>query len=104
MYDWNRATPVALSGEEPVAQAVADSGAAAPPLAEPGNDPLFPLRCRQVGELRGVDELRVDGLRDVRQLGLAAVGWGDDLSHGHVVLAREFEVAVVVPGDRHDRP
>ncbi len=102
--DGDRAAPVTLAGEEPVAQAVADLGPAETLRLQPLDDRLLPLIGRQTRELRGVDEALLLGVRDVSPvLPLSALGRDDDL-HRQVVAARELEVALVVRGHGHDRP
>ena len=100
--DRDRAAPVALAREAPVAQAEVDGDAAAALLREPLDDPAAALRRRQPVELAGVDEHVVLGVRDVRQLGLP-LRRPDHLAHRQVERLREVEVALVVGGDGHDR-
>ena len=111
--------PVALAGDEPVAQAELDLLAAAAVLAEPrddGVDALGVLAALEAGELAGLDEVAlgvhgvvpVDGadanallvleLRVERVVLLA-----DDRHDVEVVLLGELEVALVAAGHAHDR-
>ena len=56
MDDRNRAAPVALAREQPVAQPVVHGGAAELALGQPGHDRALALRRAQAVELAGVDQ------------------------------------------------
>ena len=98
--DRDRATPVALAREQPVAQAVVDRHVALALAVQPGDDRLQRLAVGQPVELGvGVHQRAVAGVR----LGLDVVAARDDLADRQVELARELVVARVVRGDGHDR-
>ncbi len=86
--DRDRAAPVALAREAPVAETKADRGLAAAALAEPVDDRTLRFLRRPPVELRGVDEHAV------------VVDHRDDRQ---VELLGERGVAVVVRRHRHDR-
>ena len=107
--DGDRRAPVALPGDAPVFQPELDGRAPdAPPLGRPRH-----LR-RGVGggppgELAGTDQhprprvSRVQAFHPARRDGIGTIGPDDDLDR-EAVLAREFEVPLVVGGNGHDRP
>ncbi len=109
--DGDRAAPVTLAREQPVAEAVVDGELAGVPLAEPGDDLVLGRGRGEAVEVAGVDEDVVGPLVGIRLLHLLAggkgggvgVGRGDDPAHVEAVLAGEVEVALVVAGDGHDR-
>ncbi len=86
--DRDRAAPVALAGEAPVAQAEADRRPAAPSVAEPLDDRFLRLLGRQPAELPRVDEHPV---------------LVHDLADRQAVALGELTVALVVRGHGHDR-
>src|SRR5204862_1679420 len=99
MDDRDRAAPVALAREEPVAEAVARRCAPEAALFEPLDDLPLALRRRQAAELAGVDEHLNLGVRDVcRPLLDLAGGRSDDLHDRKTEVLREVEVALVVRG------
>ncbi len=98
--DRDRAAPVALAREQPVAQAVVDRRVALALAIQPGHDALERLAVGQAVEV-GV---RVHERAVARVgLGLDVLAAGDDLADGQAELARELVVARVVSGDGHDR-
>ncbi len=102
--DRDRAAPVALAREQPVAQAVADGRLRLAALGERVDDRLLRLRCRQAVEAVRVDEHLVLGVRGVRAgLGRLAVGGLHDSPDRQPVLDGEVVVALVVRGNGHDR-
>ncbi len=105
MDDRDRAAPVPLPREQPVAQSVADRLLAEALVGEPGDDLLLRLGARQAVELPGVDQNLVGRVGGVRG------ALGDLLAFGHddrpdldPVTLREGVVSLVVSGHRHDRP
>ena len=92
--------PVALAGEEPVAELVGD-----PPTADPlALEVLDHPRLRGRG-LQTVEEARVDG-HAFADVGLALdrpLAAADHLDDGDPHRRREGVITQVVPGDRHDR-
>ena len=100
--DGDRLAPVALPGEHPVAQPVADHGAAQPAGFElPGYLGLG-LGRGQTVEIARVDR---DAVVDERLAGLgaSAVGGPHHGTNGQIELAGEFVVALVVRRHCHDR-
>ena len=94
--DRDRAAPVALAGDEPVAQAVVDGAVALALAVEPVDDALLGLAAGQPVEVgTGVDQRPVAGAGQV-----AAV---DHAADGQVVGDGEGVVALVVRGHGHDR-
>ena len=97
MEDRDRAAPVALAREQPVAQPVVDRAVAAALAVEPLDDRGERLAVLHPVEARvGVHDRPVAGVREL----LAAA---DDAADLQPVPRRELEVALVVPGDGHDR-
>ena len=97
--DGDRAAPVALARDEPVAQPVVT--VARPRRASSSHSMIARLGLavgQPVEALVGVDER---ALAAVGQL--AARGVADDAAHGQAEGGRELEVALVVGGHRHDR-
>ena len=89
--DRDRAAPVALAREAPVAETVRDRRRALPPSAQPLDDRPLRLGRRQAGELAGVDEHLVVGVRRERALVRdVAVGRGDDRANRQVERLREL--------------
>ncbi len=102
--DRDRAAPVALAREQPVAQAVVDGELAQRLGLQLGHDRLLGLGCRQTVELAGVDQPLVVAVGDERlALRHLAVGRLDDLADLEPELGREVVVALVVGGHRHHR-
>src|SRR6266511_2198816 len=102
--DRDRAPPVALAGEQPVPQAVADGRPAAAARLEPFHDGLLRLRARHARELRRVDQFLVTRVTDERGAFLdLAVGRHDDRLDRELVPLGEGVVALVVGRDAHDR-
>ena len=98
MDDRDRAAPVALARQQPVAQAVVDRAMAAALVVEPVDDLLQRLAVVDPVEARvGVHE------RAVARVGQLAIAALDHAPDRQLVLDRELVVARVVPGDRHDR-
>ncbi len=97
--EWERFAPVALSGEEPVAEAVVDGLFAESGFGEPGGDFCFDFCGGEAGELAGVDGDAFAGeanrIRIIRRL--------DNRRHRKMERLRELKVARVVSRDRHDR-
>ena len=101
--------PVALAGEDPIAQAVVDRAPAQALLLQVAGDLLLGLRRR-----KAVDELGVDGcpvseesllVEQFRQEVAARPGQGfDHRADRQVELLGEFKIALVVRRDRHDGP
>ncbi len=94
--DRNRAAPVALARDEPVAQAIVDGGMALALAVEPADDRLQRLAVAHPVEV-GVA---------VNERAVARVGQLPPFDHAldrQVVGLREGEVAPVVAGDGHDR-
>ena len=98
--DRDRAAPVALAGEQPVAQAVVDREVAEPALAQRLDDRLVGLAVVLAVEAPAVDQRPV---ADVG-LGLHVLAAGDDLADLEPERAGEVVVALVVGGHRHQRP
>ena len=95
--DRDRAAPVALAREQPVAQAVVDRAVPAALAVEPLDDRVERLAVVHAVEARvRADDRAVAG---VRELLLAA----DDPADLEAVLRGEVEVAGVVARDGHDR-
>ncbi len=114
--DGDRAAPVALARDQPVAQAVVDRRVAFAFAIEPAHDLRKRLAVAFAVEARiGVDKRSVaaegQALRRARPLLLRAVEVGrrrrggafDDTPDRQVVRNGEGVVALVVRGDRHDR-
>ena len=100
----DRRAPVALAGEQPVAQAVVDRPVPAPLLVEPVDDRVLGLDRRHAGEVARVDEHLALGVLGVGlPVGDGAVGGRDDLADREVERLREVVVALVVGGHGHDR-
>ena len=98
MYDGDRRAPVALAGDQPVAQMVADGGLAQTALLQLGDDSLTCFWRRQP-----VIGARVD--QDAFA-GVAARGFLRPLHHGdlrQVVASGEGLIALVVGRHAHDR-
>ena len=97
--DRDRAPPVALAGQEPVAQAISDGGTTLLAPLERLDDRLLRLGTRHAGELRRLDEPLVVGVSDVRPaFRNLSLGRDDDHLYRQVVPLREGEVALVVRG------
>ena len=105
VHDRDRAAPVALPRQQPVAQAVADRGVPETALVEPGDDALFRLGARQAAERTGVDEHLVLGMgrECAAVLGLVPTGGTHDGPDLDAVPLRKGVVALVVCGHGHDR-
>ena len=98
--DRDRAAPVALAREQPVAQAVVDRDVALALAIQPPDDRLQGLAVGQPVELGvGVHQRPVARVG----LGLDVLAAADHLADGQVELARELVVTRVVGGDGHDR-
>ncbi len=95
--DRDRAAPIALARQQPVAQAVVDRAVALAFAVQPVDDLLQRVAVVQPVELG----------RRVHQRAVAGVGQRlaatDDALDLQPELGREVEVALVVPGDGHDR-
>src|SRR5450755_2591301 len=98
MDDRNRRPPVPLPRDEPVAQLVLHTLFATTQLGKLLDDESLPLRSDDTIELTAVDEDAGAGVR--RGVDVAPA---DDLDDRERVRARKRGVAVVVPGDGHDR-
>ena len=95
----DRAAPVPLARDEPVAQAVVDRGVPLALAVQPGHDPLQRVAVGQPVEVRGgVHQCPVTGV------GQAVVGPFDDPPDRQVEPLGECEVALVVRRHGHDRP
>ena len=100
VHDGDRRAPVALAADAPVAQAIVDLGA---PDAL-GDEPVDGLP-HGVGDTESVEEARVD-LDPVTRVRLCLLPVRRPLHRRHdgqPVLHGEVPVALVLPGDRHDR-
>ena len=99
MHDGDGRAPVALAGNEPVAQAVIDF---ALPLADLG-EVVGDLRARFFAEAAvKLQAVYADAVFREREHRLAVLVF-DDLGDGQAVFFREGEVALVVRGHAHDR-
>ena len=99
----NRAAPVALAGDQPIAQAILNL-APTPALAlGGGGDRRFRAEAGQAIEAAGVDQHA--GLGPGAALkGVLIAALGDDhLAHRQLVAAGEQEIALVVGGHAHHR-
>ena len=98
--DGDGAAPVALAGQEPVAESVVDLPGAVTMVLQPGDSRGFGL-----GDTQAVQELRVDG-RALTHVGLAVeVVRGANGAHDlATVSGGEVPIALVLAGDGHDRP
>ena len=103
--DRDRAAPVALPREQPVAEPVVDGEPAEAARLELVDDPALRGGRGEPVEIAGVDDPDVLGLGDEGRAGghLGAVGGLDHGADRQVELRRELEVALIVGGDRHDR-
>ena len=104
MDDRDRAAPVALPRDQPVAQAKADGRSGAAACVQRLDDPALSLGRGEAGELARVDERLVLGVRRERaHLGRLTARRDDHRRHRQPVLHRELVVALVVGGHGHDR-
>ena len=111
--DRDRAAPVALARDQPVAQAVVDRRVALALAVQPRDDRAERLAVGHAVEVRvRVDEQAVAGVRQTLLGGLGrarvgvrrGAGWAfDHAADRQLVRARESVVALVVPRHRHDR-
>ena len=102
--DRDRAAPVALPRDQPVAEAIVDGWLAEALLLEPAGDLLDRLVGAHPGELTRFDEHLVLGVFDVGGvLGDVAAGRLDDAPDRQVERGGELVVALVVGGHGHHR-
>ena len=97
--DGNGRAPVALTGHQPVAQAVVDLLAALAQFGDIGGDFCARLVAVQPVKLQRADH---DAVLGEGKLSFAALLF-NDLDDGEIVFGREGVVALVVRGNRHDR-
>ena len=102
VHDRDRAAPVALARQQPVAQPVSDRLFAVAIAVQIGRDGGDCLRLAQAVVGAAVDQHAVATRRDAGLLGVGIAGVDDD-AHRQVERAREVQVALVVSGHGHDR-
>jgi len=96
--------PIALARDEPIVQAVSDRALANAQLFDVGDGGFHRVFFRGAAQGAGIDHRAVRFHRGGHLSGVhrgAAFGL-DDHANGQIVLAREFKVALVVGGHRHD--
>ena len=103
MHDRDGRAPVALAGDQPVAQLVVDGKVALAPRVQPLGDGAHAVADGQAVELAGVDHGTVvdEGLG---QRLAAPIRRGDDGADFDAVAGGEVEVAPVVGRHGHDGP
>ena len=96
--DRDRAAPVALARDQPVAQPEVDRLVTAALALQPGDDRPLALHRGQPVEFTRVDQVFVVGVahEGLPGLGLGAVARGDDLADGQPERLREVVIALVV--------
>ena len=100
--DRDRAAPVALAREQPVAEAVVDGGLAQASLGERRDDRPLRLGRAHPVVLAGVDQALVVGVGDEGGVGFGPLA-GDHLADRQPERGGEVEVALVVGGNGHQR-
>src|SRR5271154_6470099 len=95
--DWERLTPVTLSGEQPIPQFVGDGASPGPLFLQPIDH--FTLRF---SACEPVQKGRVFGDPISGETGFGRSRRLDDVSNLESKLLSEFEIAFVVARDRHD--
>ena len=104
VYDRNRGTPVALTGNQPVAEAEVYRRMAIVVIDEPFRNGFLPFFDGQAVEFTGIDEIA-----------FACIGFGDvivfvvdfafrildDIFDGNIVFLAEFKVTLIVAGNTH---
>ncbi|KAF5028666.1 hypothetical protein DSECCO2_656680 [anaerobic digester metagenome] len=104
VHHGNGCAPVTLARDVPVAQAVVDGAAALAGGFQRIGDLLLGGLVGQAVEFAGIDQQARLGPGGLHGGGVKRVAFRlDDHLHGQVVLAGEFEVALVVRGHGHDR-
>ena len=104
--DRNRAAPVALAGDEPVAQAVVDRGPAPALGLQASHDGVAAGHGIHAAELARVDEHLVGGVGSeglLGDVGVLGIGGRDHGADRQLERRRELVVALVVGGDAHHR-
>ncbi|HEY8075962.1 MAG TPA: hypothetical protein VIF62_17665, partial [Labilithrix sp.] len=99
----DRRAPITLARDEPVAQLVVHRLFADAAFDEQLGDRVACLLARQTGELAAVDEHAVVDERRVADLRTFTRARRDHRRYPQAMCAGEFEIALIVRGDAHDR-
>ncbi len=102
--DRDRAAPVALAGDPPVAQAVVDLGVALAVFFKVRGDGVEGMGRAQAVERAGMDQHALVGEGSLAEVEALARFRGDDLMDRQAIFLRELKITRVMRGHGHDRP